>query len=77
MGYLMNVLSRLFEFQADEFANKLGYGVHLKSALIKLNKDNLGFPISDPLYSAWHHSHPTLLQRLAAIDKMEDDKKKK
>jgi len=75
MGYLMNVLSRLFEFQADEFANQLGYGVHLKEALIKLNKDNLGFPISDPLYSAWHHSHPTLLQRLSAIDN--DAKKSK
>lgn len=70
MGYLMNVLSRLFEFQADEFAAQLGYGKFLKSALIKLNKDNLGFPVSDSLYSAWHHSHPTLLQRLAAIDHM-------
>lgn len=76
MGYLMNVLSRLFEFQADEFANKLGYGMHLKEALIKLNKDNLGFPISDPLYSAWHHSHPTLLQRLSAIDKDKGKKSK-
>ncbi|CAG7830326.1 unnamed protein product, partial [Allacma fusca] len=68
MGYIMNVLSRLYEFQADQFAVELGYGKDLKSSLIKLNKDNLGFPISDPLYSAWHHSHPTLLQRLAAID---------
>jgi STE24 endopeptidase len=68
MGYIMNVLSRLYEFQADQFAVELGYGKDLKSALVKLNKDNLGFPISDPLYSAWHHSHPTLLQRLAAID---------
>lgn len=70
MGYLMNVLSRLFEYQADAFAADLGYSEHLKSALIKLNKDNLGFPISDPLYSAWHHSHPTLLQRISAIDKI-------
>jgi len=64
----MNVLSRLFEFQADSFATDLGYGTNLKSSLIKLNKDNLGFPISDPLYSAWHYSHPTLLQRMHAID---------
>jgi len=68
MGYLMNVLCRLFEYQADAFAVELGYGKHLKGALIKLNKDNLGFPISDNLYSAWHHSHPTLLQRLRTID---------
>jgi STE24 endopeptidase len=49
MGYMINVLSRLFEFQADEFSVKLGYGKDLKGALIKLNKDNLGFPICDPL----------------------------
>ncbi|ODM88003.1 CAAX prenyl protease 1 [Orchesella cincta] len=47
MGYLMNVLSRLFEFQADAYATELGYGKFLKTSLIKLNKDNLGFPISD------------------------------
>jgi len=64
----MNVLSRLFEFQADEFSVDLGYGNDLKGALIKLNKDNLGFPICDSLYSAWHHSHPPILQRLHAID---------
>jgi len=68
MGYLMNVLSRRFEFQADTFSVNLGYGKDLKGALIKLNKDNLGFPVYDPLYSAWHHSHPGLLQRLSAIN---------
>ena len=68
MNYIGNVLSRRYEFQADQFAVQLGYGDFLKSALIKLNKDNLGFPVCDPLYSAWHHSHPTLLQRIAAID---------
>jgi STE24 endopeptidase len=68
MGYLMNVLCRRFEYQADAFAVELGYGRCLKGALVKLNKDNLSFPISDPIYSAWHHSHPNLLQRISAID---------
>ncbi|OXA50048.1 CAAX prenyl protease 1 homolog [Folsomia candida] len=68
MGFLMHVLSRKFEFEADEFSVQLGYGRDLKGALMKLNKDNLSFPITDPLYSAWHHSHPPLLQRLHAID---------
>merc|ERR1711973_65352 len=34
----------------------------LKSALVKLNNDNLSFPIYDWLFSAWHHSHPPLLE---------------
>lgn len=49
MGFLMHVLSRKFEFEADEFSVRLGYGKFLKGALMKLNKDNLSFPISDPL----------------------------
>jgi len=36
MGYLMNVLSRRFEFQSDAFALDLGYRQYLKGALIKL-----------------------------------------
>jgi len=34
----MNLLSRRFEFQADEFAVKMGKRVKLKSALLKLFK---------------------------------------
>ena len=73
----MTVLSRRFEFQADEFATKtLGRGDMLGSALIRLNKDNLSFPIYDPLYSGWHHSHPPLLERLSAIRAAKDSRKK-
>lgn len=69
VGFLMSVLSRHFEFQADEFAANLGRSVPLKSALVKLNNDNLGFPIYDWLYSAWNHSHPPLLERIDALKK--------
>jgi STE24 endopeptidase len=67
----MTVLSRHFEFQADEFAKRLQKAEYLKAALIKLHKDNLSFPVSDWLYSTWHYSHPPLLERLAALDKTE------
>ena len=67
-------LSRKFEYQADNFAKNLGYKKFLKSGLIKINVENLGNMNPDPLYSAWHHSHPTLVERLIALDK--DDKKK-
>jgi len=63
------MLSRMFEFQADAFARKLRHAGPLKTALIKLNKDNLGFPVNDWLYSTFHFSHPPLLDRLQALDK--------
>ena len=66
--FLVTALSRRFEFQADDFAATiLGRGPQLQSALIKLNNDNLGFPIYDWLYSAWHHSHPPILERLEVL----------
>ena len=68
----MTVLSRRFEFQADAFAKKLGYTSHLRSALVKLQKDNLGFPVADKLYSAYHYSHPPLLERLRALGQKND-----
>jgi STE24 endopeptidase len=61
--FVMNFMTRLKEFQADAFAKKLGYATNLKSGLIKLQKDNLSDMNPDPLYSAYHHSHPTLLER--------------
>lgn len=71
LSFCMTVLSRHFEFEADSFARRLGRAVVLRAALIKLNSDNLGFPVSDWLYSTWHYSHPPLLERLAALDKTE------
>lgn len=67
LSFLLTCLSRRFEFQADFFAARLGKAEPLVKALIQLNKDNLGFPIYDKYYSAWHHSHPPLLERLAAL----------
>lgn len=69
LSFAMTCLSRKFEFQADEFASKLGKAAELRTSLIKLNNDNLGFPIYDSWYSAWHHSHPPLLERINALKK--------
>ena len=70
LTFLMNMFSRHNEFQADRFAFELKYEKELRAALIKLNKDNLSFPVHDSLYSAWHHSHPPLLQRIAALKEL-------
>ena len=71
LSFLMTCLSRRFEFQADAFAKSLHKTTDLRSALVKLNHDNLSFPIFDNLYSMWNHSHPPLIERLDALSKFE------
>jgi Zn-dependent protease with chaperone function len=66
--FLMNKQTRKYEYQADEFAVRLDKTQELKDALIKLHVDNLSSPHNDPIYSAYHHSHPTLPERLRAMD---------
>lgn len=67
LNLLMNSLSRRFEYQADNFATTLGYSKQLGDSLIKLQLDNLSFPVSDKFYSLWHYSHPTVVERIRAI----------
>lgn len=74
VSFLMTLLSRKFEYEADAFARQLGFSTDLCKSLIKLNIDNLGFPIYDYLYSNWNHSHPTLLQRMARLKDDSEDK---
>jgi len=66
--FLSNLLSRLFEYQADRFAVGLGYATDLKSGLIKLHKENKSAFNIDRFYSTYHFSHPGLGERLKAID---------
>ncbi|VDK77844.1 unnamed protein product [Litomosoides sigmodontis] len=70
ISFLLTILSRRLEFEADRFSNKLGYGHELRNALIKLGKDNLILPIDDPIYSMFNHSHPSVLERIAALKKV-------
>ncbi len=67
-SFALTVLSRRFEFQADRFAVKLDHGDPLGRALKKLEIDNMTYPFSDFLYAKYHYSHPTLLERLKAIE---------
>ena len=68
LGLAQNFVSRTFEYQADRFAVDLGYAEDLKGALCVLDKKNKGPPNNDRWYSAYHHSHPVLVERLVAID---------
>lgn len=68
IGFTQNMVSRLFEFQADGFAVAQERGVELKAALLKLQEENKSGMNVDRWYSTYHYSHPPLVERLMAID---------
>src|ERR1700742_4318887 len=82
----LNAVSRRFEYEADRFACTLqqklksddmrDMGSRLGSALVKLHVENLSTVWVDWLYSAYHHSHPTLTERLKALEALQAAAKK-
>ena len=65
---LANLWSRRFEYQADAFAAQaMGEYNSLVGALRKLNEKNLSNLTPHPLYSRFHYSHPTMLEREEAL----------
>ncbi|KIP07880.1 hypothetical protein PHLGIDRAFT_19080 [Phlebiopsis gigantea 11061_1 CR5-6] len=87
VGICMNAISRRFEYQADNFACMLAdqlnspdmadMGDRLGRALTQLHVKNLSTVWVDWLYSAYHHSHPTLTERLRALEAFRSAKAKK
>ena len=73
LSFLLTAFSRHNEFGADAFSADLGMSGELRSGLCKIHLENLGAMNPDRLYSAYHYSHPPLVERLGAI--METDKK--
>ncbi|MDD3144936.1 MAG: M48 family metallopeptidase [Candidatus Gracilibacteria bacterium] len=69
-GLLGNILSRKNEYEADNFAGKHYKANKLKSALIKLSINNLSNLRPHPAYEFFNYSHPTVLKRLKALDKI-------
>ncbi len=63
---------RKFEFEADDFATRNAKGSKMISGLVKLYEENASTLTPDPLYSAFHYSHPPAAIRIAHIeDKMQ------
>ena len=67
---ISNKISRTFEYQADAFAAKEGYGESLIGALKQLSKDALTNLNPHPFVVMLEHSHPTLSQRIDAVRKV-------
>jgi STE24 endopeptidase len=64
---LLSRLSRKHEFEADAYAVKQSSGKDLGQALVKMYRENASTLTPDPLYSAWHDSHPPAPVRIARI----------
>jgi len=64
---LMSLLSRKHEFEADAYAVQQSSGADLIKALVKMYRENASTLTPDPLYSAFHDSHPPAPVRITHI----------
>jgi STE24 endopeptidase len=71
LGLVMNIFSRRQEYEADFFAAEKYSSTALQQALKKLSVKNLSNLTPHPLYVFFNYSHPTLLQRLNALEKID------
>ena len=69
-GLISNYFSRKAEYRADAQAVQEGYGAELISALKKLARQNYADLAPSPLLVRLEYSHPTLSQRIAAIESL-------
>jgi STE24 endopeptidase len=68
-GLVMNYVSRVFEYQADDYAKNTYKGQPLITALKKLSKNSLSNLTPHKAYVFMHYSHPTLLDRVKNLSK--------
>ena len=64
---LFSLASRKHEFEADDFAAQQSNPANLIQALVKLYEENANTLTPDPLYSAFHDSHPPAPVRIAHL----------
>lgn len=68
-GLIMNLISRKFEYQADNYAKNTYDSAPLITSLKKLSKNSLSNLTPHPAYVFMHYSHPTLLERINNLRK--------
>ncbi len=64
---LLAARMRRHEFEADDFAARQSDAAHLVRALVKLYQENASTLTPDPLYSAYHDTHPPAPVRIAHL----------
>ena len=66
-GLIMNLFSRKFEYEADDYAKNTFKAEPLITSLKKLSKNSLSNLTPHPAYVFMHYSHPTLLERIVNL----------
>ncbi|XP_012277955.1 CAAX prenyl protease 1 homolog [Orussus abietinus] len=66
--FFVRVVNRSTEFSADRHVKVLRKHRHLKSAMIKIEKNDGLFPVQDWLYSLCCNFQPTCYERIKAIN---------
>ena len=61
---LLALIQRRYEFEADDFAAAHTQASRLISALVKLYRENASTLTPDPVYAAFHYSHPPAAVRI-------------
>ena len=64
---VFSYISRQHEYEADDFAASQAQTHNLIQALVKLYKENANTLTPDPVYSAFHDSHPPAPIRIAHL----------
>jgi STE24 endopeptidase len=67
---LTSAWSRRQEFEADAYAAEQTRAGDLATALVKMYQDNAATLTPDPLYSAFHDSHPPAPVRIARLQSL-------
>ncbi len=68
-GLIMNYVSRVFEYQADNYAKETFAAKPLITSLKKLSKNSLSNLTPHSAYVFMYYSHPTLLERINNLEK--------
>ena len=68
IGIVSNYISRQNEYQADAFAQKYGLDKALITGLKQLSRNNLSNLTPHPFYVFIYYSHPTIYQRIKALE---------
>jgi len=67
-GLMMNLFSRKNEYEADAYARDTYDAEPLMTSLKKMSVHHLSNLQPHPAYVFVHYSHPTLLQRMKAVE---------
>jgi STE24 endopeptidase len=70
IALLLSAWSRRHEYEADAFAAEHSDARALAAALVRLYKDNASTLTPDPVYSAFHDSHPPPTARVARLNQL-------